>query len=140
MTQLHAGGKFENTSDDNAYKVSGGLHGVGVSVVNALSEWLELTTWRDCEEHWMRFEHGDSVAQLKVNGPAPAGQNGPRVTFQASTDQFSNVLEFDFENLEHRSPELSFLHPGYRVNAGAPPLSYPVDPRPCQAARYAGLH
>jgi DNA gyrase subunit B len=118
MTQLHAGGKFENTSDDNAYKVSGGLHGVGVSVVNALSEWLDLTIWRDGEEHYMRFAYGDAVAPLKVVGKAPetAGgvKKGTRVTFMPSPATFK-ITEFDFEKLEHRYRELAFLNSGVRV-------------------------
>jgi DNA gyrase subunit B len=114
MTQLHAGGKFENTSDDNAYKVSGGLHGVGVSVVNALSETLDLTIWRDGEEHWMRFRHGDAEAPLKLVGPAPAGKKGTKVTFLPSTDTFK-ITEFDFDTLEHRFRELAFLNSGVRL-------------------------
>ncbi|MBY8824808.1 DNA topoisomerase (ATP-hydrolyzing) subunit B [Sphingomonas colocasiae] len=113
MTQLHAGGKFENTSDDNAYKVSGGLHGVGVSVVNALSEWLDLTIWRDNEEHYMRFAFGDAVAPLKVVGPAN-GKKGTKVTFFPSPATFK-ITEFDFEKLEHRYRELAFLNSGVRL-------------------------
>ena len=113
MTQLHAGGKFENTSDDNAYKVSGGLHGVGVSVVNALSEYLDLTIWRDGQEHYMRFAFGDAVAPLKVVGEAP-GRKGTRVTFLPSPATFK-IVEFDFEKLEHRYRELAFLNSGVRL-------------------------
>ena len=124
MTQLHAGGKFENTSDDNAYKVSGGLHGVGVSVVNALSEWLELKIWREGKEHWMRFEHGNAVKSLEILGDAPKVEQNPddngfkkgtRVTFHHSNDTFKNVTEYDFDKLEHRYRELAFLNSGVRI-------------------------
>mgnify|MGYP000975445676 CR=1 FL=1 len=120
MTQLHAGGKFNNTDEGgNAYKVSGGLHGVGVSVVNALSEWLELTVWRNDREYRARFEFGECVVHVHDVGPAP-GQRGTEVRFLASAKTnredgtFSN-LDYSFKTLETRLRELAFLNSGVRI-------------------------
>jgi DNA gyrase subunit B len=110
FTQLHAGGKF----DQNSYKVSGGLHGVGAAVVNALSEHLDLHIWRNGKEHFMRFRRGEAEKDLEVVGDAPDGKKGTEVTFLPSTEVFTKT-DFDFATLEHRLRELAFLNSGVRI-------------------------
>jgi DNA gyrase subunit B len=127
MTQLHAGGKF----DQNSYKVSGGLHGVGVSVVNALSDWLKLVIFRNGKRHEMKFERGDTVESLKVTGDAPMRDNGKvlsgtQVTFYPSVTTFSHI-DFDLKTLEHRLRELAFLNSGVVIKLADHRHAEPVE-------------
>ncbi len=109
LTKLHAGGKF----NQNSYKVSGGLHGVGAAVVNALSEWMEVRIWRNGEEHFIRFQHGETVAPLTLIGPADH-PNGTEVTFKPSAGTFTHT-EFDYTVFERRLRELAFLNSGLSI-------------------------
>ena len=109
LTRLHAGGKF----NQNSYKVSGGLHGVGAAVVNALSEWMEVRIWRNGLEHFIRFQHGDAEAPLSVVGPSDK-PGGTEVTFKASPQTFTQT-EYDYAILERRLRELAFLNSGLAI-------------------------
>ena len=137
MTQLHAGGKF----DQNSYKVSGGLHGVGVSVVNALSDWLELHIWRDGKEHFVRFEYGEATAPLETVGEAPDTENsepltGSEITFMPSPTTFT-MTEFNLGTLEHRLRELAFLNSGVALELTD---NRPVDSVTINLHYEGGLH
>jgi DNA gyrase subunit B (EC 5.99.1.3) len=110
LTRLHAGGKF----NQNSYKVSGGLHGVGAAVVNALSEWMEVRIWREGMEHFIRFEHGETVAPLRIVGPSDH-PTGSEVSFKPSSGTFTQT-EFDYAIFERRLRELAFLNSGLTIN------------------------
>ena len=109
LTRLHAGGKF----NQNSYKVSGGLHGVGAAVVNALSEWMEVRIWQNGTEHFIRFEHGETTESLRIIGPS-GKPSGTEVIFKPSTGTFTKV-EFDYAILERRLRELAFLNSGLAI-------------------------
>ncbi|HAX91221.1 MAG TPA: DNA gyrase subunit B, partial [Rhodospirillaceae bacterium] len=130
MTELHAGGKF----NQNSYKVSGGLHGVGVSVVNALSEWLDLTIWRQGHEYTMRFKDGVAVEPLKEGGPSD--QTGTEITFLPSKETFTQT-EFVYATIEHRLRELAFLNSGINVYLTD---ARGVEPRHTHLNYEGGLH